>query len=170
MYLDTRGYVTVAIGNLVKNQDAAGQLPFWNFLEKSPATEYEIRDRYTKVVKMEPGKLASYYRLSPHIELQSDAMDELIRQRIGGEFLPALESQFPGFGNYPVPARTALMDMVYSLGAGGMAKYKRLRAACVAHDWTVASRECTRNGARESRNQWTADKFLEAARTQQERV
>ena len=53
--------------------------------------------------------------------------------------------------------------MAYNLGAGGLAKFKNLRAACEAGDWALAATECSRSTSRPARNEWTRQMFLEAA-------
>lgn len=173
MYLDTRGYVTIGVGNMVPTVEAACGLALWNHAAERRASTSEIVRSFVAVQSMRAAMPADNYRLTPRLELPAEDIDVLLRQRIGGEFLPGLEKLFPGFGGFPGPARSALMDMAFNLGLGrdatadhpatGLRQFSRLRAAVAARDWARASGECRRSSSRTERNDWCRRKFLEAA-------
>jgi len=173
MYLDTRGYVTIGVGNLVPNVEAACGLPLWNHAAERLATTAEIVRSFVAVQSMRSGMVSSNYRLTPRLELSTDDIDVLLIQRIRGEFLPGLEHLFHGFSAFPGPARSALMDMAFNLGLGreataehratGLRGFSRLRTAVAIRDWARAAGECQRSSSRPERNEWCRRKFLEAA-------
>ena len=173
MYLDIRGYVTIGVGNLVPTVEAACGLPLWNHAAERRASTAEIVRSFVAVQAMRAGMAAENYRLSPRLEMSAEDIDIMLRQRIGGEFLPGLAKLFPGFDGFPGPARSALMDMAFNLGLGreatadhaatGLRQFSRLRAAVAARDWARASGECRRSSSRTERNEWCRRKFLEAA-------
>jgi GH24 family phage-related lysozyme (muramidase) len=124
MYLDTKGYVTVGIGNLLKTVAAAQALPFQNTSTGETATQLEIETAYNAVLAMKPQKPkgASYYKLVPSIELDAEYARMLARERLRKEFLPAIRRRFPEFDRYPMPAREFMVDMAYNGGPGYFAK------------------------------------------------
>jgi GH24 family phage-related lysozyme (muramidase) len=162
MYLDTKGYVTVGIGNMIPSAEAAKKLPFIDTKTGKPATPEQIEAAFAKVDGMPEGMNASKYASATTLRLDKAAIRELATERLRNEFLPSLRRLFPKFDSYPEAAQKALVDMVYNMGAGKLAKFVNLRAACEAGDWTRAATESHRAGARDARNEWTHQMFLDA--------
>jgi GH24 family phage-related lysozyme (muramidase) len=165
MYLDTKGYVTVGIGNMIPSAEAAKKLPFIDTKTGKPATPEQIEAAFAKVDGMPEGMNASKYASATTLRLDKAAIRELATDRLRNEFLPSLRRLFPKFDSYPAAAQKALVDMVYNMGAGKLAKFVNLRAACEAGDWTRAATESHRAGARDARNEWTHQMFLDAGAT-----
>ena len=170
MYADTRGLVTIGIGNLVENTDACAALPFVHALllpDGSPAppvTEDDKRNAYCKVLNaFDSPKSANAYRFVTDLRLTQAFVAELVAQRLEAEFYPGLLRLCPGFDGFPLPARRALVDMAYNLGIGGLGKFPHLLTACNAGDWAEAARQCHRSSCRETRNIWTAQCFVDAS-------
>jgi GH24 family phage-related lysozyme (muramidase) len=162
MYLDTNKLVTVGIGNLV-DLAAARKLPFMDRRTGEPATPDQIADAFHAVARQRPGLRAESYAEASVLRLPENTVRGLVATRLENEFLPGLRRTFPGFDGYPHSAQRALVDMEYSLGVGGLAKFHNLQGACEAGDWQAAANECHRRGARAERNEWTRDLFLKAA-------
>ena len=163
MYVDTRGFVTVGIGNMLPSAEAAKKLPFIDAKTGKPATPEQIEAAFAAVARMRKGMSADKYAAATTLRLPESTVRQLASDRLKNEFLPALRRMFPGFDSYPASAQKALVDMAYNLGAGGLAKFKNLRAACEAGDWARAATECSRSTSRPARNEWTRQMFLEAA-------
>ena len=163
MYLDKKGLVTVGIGNLLRSPDAARKLPFIDVTTGRPATPDQITAAFEQVAARKVGLSADRYAPATTLRLPAATVRQLAVDRVAQEFLPALRRQFRGFDGYPEGAQKALVDLIYSLGARGLADFKKLHAACEAGDWTRAAGECSRSSARAERNQWTRALFLEAA-------
>lgn len=164
MYLDTRGHVTVGIGNLLPSAEAAAGLPFIDARTGRAATRDEIAAAFAYVEEKPEGMRASRYAGATTLRLPEATVRELAVERLDREFLPALRRQFAGFDEYPASAQRALVDMIYNLGPRGLSRFENLRAACEAGDWARAAEECGRSSSRAERNEWTRSLFLEAAR------
>ena len=164
MYLDSRGFVTVGVGNLVSSVDQAKKLPFINAAAGKTATPEEIETAFTAVSKMAKNRRATYYKQNPSIELNDETIKQMAIKRLKEEFVPGLRQLFHGFDGYPNPAKQALVDMVYNLGVGGLKKFKKLIAAAEKGDWQEVANESHRTSCREERNKWTRERFKKAAK------
>lgn len=105
------------------------------------------------------------------------------------EFIPTLRRHLQGFDKYPVPARQALVDMIYNMGwaspakdahrkplpVHGLVTFVPLIRAVEHGRWTDAALHCHRRDTHPSkdknkpshaakRNAWTKDLFERAAR------
>jgi GH24 family phage-related lysozyme (muramidase) len=164
MYLDKRGFVTVGVGNLVSSVDEAKKLPFVNADTGKTATPKEIETAFTAVSKMAWPREAAHYKQNPSIELKDETIKPMAIKRLKEEFVPGLRKIFNGFDGYPDPAKQALVDMVYSLGIKGLKKFKKLITAAEKGDWQEAANESHRMGARDTRNNWTRERFKKSAK------
>jgi len=179
MYLDTANppKVTVGIGNMLPNVAAAQALPFVNTETKAPATPAEIEHAFKSVAAMKGSQAAGKYRQTPSIEITEDTAQQLALTRVTHEFIPLLVRHFAGFDDYPLPARRALLDMIYNMGWSskdakhGLITFGALRRAAEAGDWKTAALHCHRkdtapNSKRPShatlRNEWTKRLFEQA--------
>jgi GH24 family phage-related lysozyme (muramidase) len=163
MYLDSRGFVTVGVGNLVSSVDQAKKLPFVNPETGKTATPKEIETAFTAVSKMAKNRLAAHYKQNPSIELKDETIKQMAIKRLKEEFVPGLRKIFNGFDGYPDSAKQALVDMAYNLGIAGLKKFKKLVAAAEKMDWQEAANESHRTSCRDARNNWTRERFKKAA-------
>jgi GH24 family phage-related lysozyme (muramidase) len=162
LYVDTRGYVTTGIGQLVKDAAEARQLPFIDTRTGAPATSQQIDQAFAAIQKLPKGHSDSWYATATHLRLPEETVRALAQSRLTSEFLPGLRRELPHFDSYPPSAQRALIDMAYNLGVGGVGRFQSLRAACEAGDWAQAAAECHRRTCRAERNDWTRDLFLQA--------
>lgn len=89
------------------------------------------------------------------------------------EDVDRLTKIFPDFADFPAPAQSALLDMMYNLGEGreaqgqrhatGFRQFHKLIAAVKIHDWRAAAEHCHRHGPSEERNRETRALFALAA-------
>ena len=162
MYLDTRGFVTVAVGQLLASPEAAKAMPFVHQSSQQLASDEEIEQEYTKIKAQQAGKLASYYKQFTTLELQDDEIDKVLISRIE-EFNNGLEREFNGFNAYPEQSKEALLDMAFNLGLSGLVrKFPKLKAAAEEGDWQTCANECTRRGIGDERNEYTRGLFEQA--------
>jgi GH24 family phage-related lysozyme (muramidase) len=161
MYLDTEGFVTVGIGNLIASAEAAKSLAFVARDTGAAATAQEIEADFKAVAKQAKGELAASYKKFTKLDLPDNAIDALFRIKIDG-FKSDLMANFTGYAEYPVEVKRALLDMIYNLGKGGLLKFRKLKAAVERRDWKEAAAQCHRNGPSKARNDWTRDLFLKA--------
>ncbi len=162
LYIDTRGFVTVGIGNLVGSAQAAAALPFVRRSDGKPATATEKIAAFNHVKGKPAGRRARYYRIFTDLDLPEASIKTLALGRLRNEFIPGLEAMFPKFDDFPLPARRALVDMAYNLGVGGLRKFTKLVKSVNARDWAAAAKECHRSTCRASRNDWTRKQFEQA--------
>ncbi|MCU0703149.1 MAG: hypothetical protein MUF18_04070 [Fimbriiglobus sp.] len=161
MYLDTKGYVTVAVGQLVSSAAEAQKLTFINRATGKPATAEEIAADFAEVSKQTKGMVASKYRQYTKLDMPEDARSKLYDTRVAG-FLSELKGKFPDYDNYPVRVRGALLDMAFNLGTNGLVtKFPSFTAAIKAKDWAKAAKESNRPDVSAGRNstirQWLED-------------
>jgi GH24 family phage-related lysozyme (muramidase) len=181
MYLDTATppKVTVGIGNMLPSVAAAQALPFINTATKAPATAAEIEHAFKKVAAMDGGQPSFEYKQKPSIEITEDTAQNLALNRVTNEFIPLLRRHFAGFDGYPLPARRALVDMIYNMGWSskdghhGLITFGALKRAAEAGDWKNAALHCHRKDTRPKkksgkpthaalRNAWTQRMFEQA--------
>ncbi|WP_341503593.1 hypothetical protein [Gallaecimonas sp. GXIMD4217] len=162
MYLDSNGYVTVAIGQLLANQDAALKLPFLR-QDGSAAASSEILADYEAVRAQPAGKRASYYGTFTQLHLTQAAMDALVDGHIDS-FGAELLRLYPDFDQYPSQVQLGLFDMIFNLGMHKLQSgFPSFNRAVKARDWQEAARQCHRRGIGESRNNYVRGLFEEAA-------
>ncbi|MDB4980057.1 MAG: hypothetical protein JWM82_809 [Myxococcales bacterium] len=162
LYVDTRGFVTTGIGQLVKDAAAARELPFIDMRTGRPATAQQIDQAFGAVQQLPKGRSDPWYATATHLRLPEETVRALAQSRLTNEFLPGLRRELPHFDSYPPSAQRALIDMAYNLGVGGVGRFHGLRAACEAGDWSQAAAECHRRTCRAERNEWTRALFLRA--------
>lgn len=167
MYLDSVNKVTVGVGNLLPNVEAAQALAFVH--RKSPVTTAstdEIKADWD-AVNLHPGKnlLASAFADYTKLILPEDICWSLMKARVDNEFLPALKRKYTDWGLFPIPAKRALLDMIYNLGSGGLSKYKVMNRHVAKLEWDKVADNCDRPGLRAHRNSWTRERFKESMPT-----
>jgi GH24 family phage-related lysozyme (muramidase) len=187
MYLDTKNHVTVGIGHLLKNVEAAQALPFVYRADHQKtkdfpgaqkgqaATTDEIKDNYNKVMKRASKK---GHKQNLSYKAFEDSELELTEKQILKIFYADVATAehdlgvlFPKIDSYPIEAQMALMDMVYNMGRGLLKGRKLLVEAVKARDWekaaTKTSAYCYRNWVKtkkgDKRNEDTAALFRAAA-------
>ena len=159
MYRCTGGEVTVGIGHAIPSVDDAVQLTW--IVGGRAATSDEVRAGWATVEAAQLGLVAvAYAPLSP-CRMANEAIDSLAGtdvDRFAGQIAAAL----PKWTRYPSSVQSALFDMAFNLGVGGLLKFHKLLAACDAGDWATAAAECHRKGIGDSRNEATAALFRQA--------
>jgi GH24 family phage-related lysozyme (muramidase) len=158
MYRDTAGKITVGVGLMLPDAEAAAALPFQ--IGGVVASQDVIRTEYERVKGLPEGKAAIFYRRSSSPVLAQAAIDANLQEALEG-FEGKLREVLKGYDSYPVGAKLALLDMAYNLGPAGLLHgYPRLIAAVEEGRWTDAAADCERHGPSAERNEWTRDQFL----------
>lgn len=164
MYVDTKGYVTVGIGNMVPDAKAATALAFVNRTTNNPATSAEITAEFDGVAKQPKGKIARHYRQFTSLDLSDVEVNQLFQKRIEG-FQKQLKTSYSKYDSYPSAVQLALLDMAFQLGAYGLKnKWPKLNGAIDSEDWAVAATNCMRPDANAIRNDGTRALFERAAK------
>lgn len=166
MYLDTRGNVTTGLGFMLPTADLACALPF-QFAGRA-ATAAEITADFNRVAAMEFGQhwAAGHYQAPSSPLLGAADMTQIAETKL--EALAAsLSSRLLWFAALPSPAQTALLDMTWNMGLGGLLKYHKMLAALAATppDLAAAAADCIReaaNPAFSARNLWCQKLFRDS--------
>lgn len=153
LYLDTKGFVTTGVGHLVPSLNHA--------LTLSLAPKEKIESDWSSVKKMPPGLVASKYAACTVCRMSNHDIDTLFTSDIQ-RFVDGIAKTIPKYGTWPELVQTAVFDMSFNLGMAGFAKYHHLLASLNAGDWKSCAAQCHRNGISETRNQQTAQMFLDA--------
>ena len=158
MYRDTVGKVTVGVGLMLPDADAACRLPFE--VGGAAAAETAVRAEFARVEALPMGRAALFYRAASKPELPQGAIDSLLRTVLTG-FEDKLREALPVYDAMPDGVKMALLDMIYNLGPAGLLKgFPKLMAAVAAGDWAQAAACCERRGPGAARNLWTRQMFL----------
>ena len=162
MYLDTNGYVTVAVGNMLPSFQAAQRLAFVRREDGKAATPDEIKADFTSVAQRPKRRQARWYKQYTKLDMVPGVMIALLDKRVAG-FETVLHTDFPAYNTYPEAAKLGLIDMTFNLGIVGLTrKFPTFTRAAMAQDWETCARECARHGVSDERNEATKALFLEA--------
>lgn len=158
MYRDTAGKVTVGVGRMLPDAEAACALPF--LLDGKAATAEQIAQEFARVEALPMGRPALFYRGAACPELAPMDIDSMLRAVLAG-FDGELRAHLSGYDSFPDGVKLALLDMAYNLGPAGLLRgYPRLVRAVEAGDWAHAAAACYRHGPGAARNEWTRQMFL----------
>jgi GH24 family phage-related lysozyme (muramidase) len=164
MYLDTKGFVTVGVGELLANAAKAETLPFVD-PDGQPSAQDAILDEFHRVSSLVPAKVAAFCRSPTSPVLPHAAIDSLLMNHLNF-FDEQLAGRFPNYADFPDPAKFGLLDMIYNLGQVGLFQhFAHFMAAVDKQDWLSAAANCHRVGPSQARNDWTRQQFLAAAAT-----
>ena len=162
MYLDTRGFVTVGVGELLANSAKAETLAFVD-PDGEPCTQDAILDEFNRVSGLVPAKVSAFYRSPTSPVLPHAAIDTLLMNHLSF-FDGQLAGRFPNYADFPDPAKLGLLDMIYNLGQVGLFQhFPHFMAAVDKQNWLGAAANCHRVGPSQGRNDWTRQQFLAAA-------
>ena len=162
MYLDTKGLVTVGIGKMLPDVQAARKLGFVVRATGAAAAPGAIAADFNAVRKRKAGMPAKSYQPFTALDLPDPAIDQLLVDELAA-FEDQLQKNFARHATYPEPVRRALLDMIYNLGLAGLLKFRKLKIAIEQGDWKGAAAQCHRSGPSDERNEWTRELFLAAA-------
>lgn len=159
MYLDTRGNVTIGIGQLVPSADDAKSLKLYMRDSGEPADDQQIVDEYNTVMAQQAGLAAQRYKQFTKLELRHGDIEAMLDHHID-EFAGDLDREISGFEQFPDAAQEALMDMAFNLGVSGLVhKFPKLINAASHQDWDTCAAECERRGIGDDRNRATRALF-----------
>jgi len=140
MYLDVKGLVTVAIGNLIDPIQYALPLPFLH-ADGRIATRDQIAAEWLRV-KHHP-LLAKYgHRAAEKVTtLRLDAMGiDLVVSRKLNQNADHLRRRFVEWEEWPACAQLATLSMAWACGPAF--RFPMLAAALNSQDWELAAQEC----------------------------
>ncbi len=165
MYLDARGLVTTAIGNLIDTPADALSLP-WRNKDGSLATRMQIADEWHAVKARQDMKLRGGMAFGAITRLRlDDAGIQAVVNRTLDRMDHQLAARFPEYESWPWQAQLATISMAWACGAAF--RFPKLEAALRAQDFVTASKECmiqeAGNPGVKPRNVGNRALYLEAA-------
>lgn len=143
MYLDVKGLVTVAIGNLIDPIGHALPLPFVR-ADGTPATEQEIRDEWT-LIKSNQQLARQGHRAAKAIarlRLTPEGIERVVAAK-RDEMVAYLERRFPQWRTWPADAQLATLSMSWACGPAF--RFGTLANALYAQNFTIAAASCEIN-------------------------
>lgn len=170
MYLDSKGNVTVAVGQMLADLAAAYKLPFKKrgMGQDFPANEEEIAEDFNRVKASSVGHRAAYYHQNGvSLYLEDEDMDKQLRSFLARED-ETLRKHFAKYDQWPDAAKLAFLDMGYNLGPIRLfGEYPRMNTAAASDppQWLTCAAECGRevgDPAFERRNTWARAQFRAA--------
>jgi len=156
MYLDGVGRVTCGVGFMLPSVEAALRLPF--------VPRDAVASDFAAVSALPPNKVAAFYRPHTKSTLSAPAIRAEFEARCTA-IINTLEHAWPAWPRFPEPARLALVDMGYNMGASELLSprdWPSLGVAVRAQNWPACAAQCHRRDIQNARNSATAARFLEA--------
>ncbi|MDQ2044908.1 hypothetical protein NRL14_14320 [Pseudoalteromonas sp. 20-92] len=166
MYLDTKGYVTVGVGHLLKDVEAAKKVPFTVRDTGIIASTKQIEDEF-KLIKSRPfGKDEGFGRFKPFTKL---IITEAVANAQIDQHIKTFESELKRiygaseFSSYPDDVKLALFDLIFNLG---MTKLKdtfpNFNKHMKVHDFKKAAIESNRKDVSAERNTYVRNLLVNA--------
>lgn len=140
MYLDIKGLVTCAIGNLVDPIETVAGVPFVNE-DGSDCSWSEIAEAWNAVKSRQDmahrGGMA--FADVTKIRLTPDGIKHVVFWKLH-QLVDVLSSRFPWFVYWPADAQLGLISMAWAMGPHF--KFHNFQSAAMAQDWLDCAKEC----------------------------
>jgi len=182
-YKDTKGNMTIGIGQMVPTVEKAKEMPLYLFNRETPlrpATETEVESAYRQAKSLPHGQGYTHRTFDPkknpgmpNVRLRDEDQNDILFRtlhRSGQE----LADKFPRLESYPPPAQKALLDMQFNLGDGKFREkyidgdgieqrgWPNLFNAVRNRRWGAAAKESHRKDVHEDRNRAVYNLFIES--------
>jgi len=118
MYLDSKGYVTTGMGNLIDSPEAAMALP-WHTSSGARASNAEIREAWERVKlrsDLAPTGGGSFAGVTS-LRLSERDINETVKAKLE-EIERDLLGAYPTLDNWPADAQMGVLSMAWAMGAG----------------------------------------------------
>lgn len=137
MYLDCKGLVTCAIGNLLRTPEQAIQID-WHHADGSLATPLQVIAEWQNISKLEPNRIPSYYARHATLHLLPHTIDALVTGTFY-EFVDYTRQYFP-IDTWPADAVAGAMSRAWGAGPD-LTNWPKFTQACLARYWLTAGIE-----------------------------
>ena len=149
MYLDSKGLVTVGLGHLIPDVEAAMEMTFYERGTTTRVDEAGIMKAYNAVLNSgRRGDEAKEFKNLTDNDIDLDLTDiETLFNRDVAQFLDLLKGPhyFPDFETYPASAQRGMLDMAYNMGAENFHEvFDDLHAALDLRNWIGVANESGR--------------------------
>ena len=182
MYLDHNRNVTVGLGHMIKDVDAAKKLPFYDRKTKLPIKDddkWKIEEEFNQIRKPKYKKYnADDFRKVTNLDLDPVYIENQFKADVK-EFIRQLRAKLTEFDTYPKMAQLGLLDLIFNLGhdrffgKGKFTGFPKLLKALRYRNWKEVAKESHRKekndkgvtmGGVVKRNIVVRDWFLTAGR------
>ncbi len=167
MYKDTKGFITVGVGHLLKNLAAAQLLEFIHQTTNKKATKDEIKIDFESIKKSPSGLFAPLYKKNTKLKLTSLTIDNITDKHINN-FEGELKRIYGvvEFTKFPSEVKLALFDMIFNLGMTKLKNgFPNFNKSIKARNWSNAAKESNRTGIAFARNKYVKDLLNKAAKS-----
>lgn len=156
MYLDTVGKVTVGVGHMMTDVQAAQKVPFIVSSTGVPATAKQIEDEFNVIQKRPFGKdfEANEFKVFTSLVLTDSVMNNQVQEHITS-FEAELKRIYGAteFAAFPNDVKLALFDMIFNLGMTKLKNtFPNFNKHLKAGDFKSASLESSRTKISDERN------------------
>lgn len=158
MYMDTTGHVTVGIGTMLPNVQAAQAIPFISL--GYPASPAQIEAEYNRVVSIGPGFGAEHYHRGATMGIGPDVAKSLAQSHVNDD-RGYLQNMYSEFDSFPFSVKVALHDIIYTVGPTRLRdNFPNFNTAVNSKNWTEAANESHRRNVGDGRNRDTRRQLL----------
>lgn len=146
MYLDVKGLVTTAIGDLIDDNtghppSSALSLPWLRKSDGSPATRDEVSSEWL-TVKNYPGAAHGGYRVLDSVtklRLTEAGVNALVLAKFDEMAAYIVAHHFPDIDAYPADAQLAIMSQAWACGPAWPAEFPTCKTAILKQDFISAA-------------------------------
>lgn len=170
-YLDSKGILTIGIGNNVNTLKNFLALEFIDTKDGHTLTNNEKEALYTNIMA-DVGEKTFSEKIYARYQVPNTHIENKFNQQLEQSY-HELEKKIQDFKTLPIPVQQALLDMQFNMGNAAFqlhsntvagrtySGWPKLFDAIKRHDWTTAAKESRRLDVQASRNQWTYNKFIQ---------
>ncbi|WNO59745.1 glycoside hydrolase family protein [Rheinheimera sp. MMS21-TC3] len=156
MYLDTKGFVTVGVGHLLKDAAAAKQIAFIVRETGQPASAKQIEEEFNLIKSRFFGEdyVARDFKAFTKLQLTETVMNAQVDHHIK-TFEKELKSIYGSaeFSAFPNKVKLALFDMIFNLGMTKLKNtFPKFNKHIKAGDYKKAALESSRKDIASERN------------------
>jgi hypothetical protein len=153
MYLDEKGLVTTAIGNLIEPKDRAYGFKWRRISDGQSALRPDIDQEWQQIkAKQEfKSKGGGFYRQFATILLDDSEVEAIFANRASSfenslKTSPHLKPYFKDFDTFPSVAQIGILFWCWATGGGKPSEFPFFKKACQERNWEEAARQCLWSG------------------------
>ena len=171
-YLDSLGNVTVGVGHMIKNKQAAALIPMNKLVNNQPgppATPQEKQKEFDTIIKQKRNYKAEWYKQFTSLVIKDVDITRQLNNHIDSFYkeLTVIYKKTNGYSNdfdkLDKNVQIALFDMIFNLGAVKIvSKFTEFDKAMKAGDWKKAAKESYRPQLSGERNNYVRAKLTAA--------
>lgn len=161
-YLDTKGYITTAVGKNIDNYNDFSDISWLK--DGRPATKQEKDNEYNIYQQLKQKKEfgqkypAEYYKNKTSLRISDDAINKLLDKHLQDD-LDNLRKNFPEFDEFPSELQEVLLDIKYNVGNVDKENWPNLHKGIKSKNLSFIEQHVNRKDVPERRNLWAKKKI-----------